>query len=137
MIRFADYIQVPFEALKTVVDNVYLNNPQAVADKVSEYAVIAPSNYVSNREMDTSGEFDHYVTSVTIALFVRDKKTSKATGQMNILKIDALLKKVLALFPIADKEKNVKVNRPRVTLSTSDGDGWHYTIITARLTTYF
>ena len=136
MIEFSDYIETAYNAVKTVTDNVYLDRPQSVAQSVSEYAVVGCPNYISNREINHSGDLNYYVTTIDIDLYVKDKQTSQKTNQLNIKKMDKLVKKTLALFPIINKEKSVMIHIPRVIFSSSDGEGWHYALITARLTTY-
>lgn len=136
MIEFSDYIETAYNAVKTVTDNVYLDRPQSVAQSVSEYAVVGCPNYISNREINHGGDLNYYVTTIDIDLYVKDKQTSQKTNQLNIKKMDKLVKKTLALFPIINKEKSVMIHIPRVIFSSSDGEGWHYALITARLTTY-
>lgn len=138
MVRIKDYLQVAYEAVLPVVGKVFLKDrPKSVEEQVDSYAVVDIPAYVSNREMDYSGSYDYYVTTINISIFVRDKVSPKHVENINIVKMDEILKKVHALFPIADKEKSVKIHRPRVVVSDSDNDGWHYTLISARLTTYF
>lgn len=136
MINISDYIQVAYEAVKKVVPNVYFDRPKAVSDKVGEYAVVYCPNYISNRELGGEDALNYYVTTVDIDLYVRDKQTAQKTNQAHIKRIDKLLKETMKLFPIVDKEKSVMIHIPRVIFSSSDGEGWHYVLITARLTTY-
>lgn len=138
MINLKDYIQALYEAVQGVADAVYIaDRPTAVLPKTDTFIVVDIPSYISNREMDKTGDFGYYVTTATIDLFVRDKQTAQKVGQVNILKMDTLLKKLLELFPIKDEERSVLVSNPRVILSASDGNGFHYTSIQARLTTYF
>jgi len=136
MINIGDYIQTAYKALKTVTPKVYFDRPKAVSEQVGEYAVVYCPSYISNRELGGEDELNYYVTTIDIDLYVRDKQTSQQTNQLNIQRIDKITKSVMALFPIIDKEKSVMIHNPRVIFSSSDGDGWHYVLITARLTTY-
>lgn len=138
MIRILDYMKVAHDAVKAVCDKVYLKDrPKSVDQKSDAYIVVDMPSYISNREIDYSGSFDYYVTTINIYIYVRDKVTPKHFENIDIVKMDELLKQVLALFPIADKEKGVKIHRPRVVVSNSDGDGWHFSLVSARMTTYF
>jgi hypothetical protein len=136
MINISDYIETAYNAAKTVMSHVYLDRPKAVSDKVSEYAVVYCPNYINNRELGGEDALNYYVTTVDIDLYIRDKQTSQQTNQMNVKRIDKVLKDIMALFPIINKEKSVMIHNPRVIFSSSDGEGWHYVLITARLTTY-
>lgn len=136
MVRIKDYIETAYNAVEGICDKVYLDRPKAVGEKVSSYAIVSCPNYVSNRELGQD-DFDYNITTVDIDVFVKDKVTSQKLNQMNIGKLDELTKAVLDKFPIVDKEKSVKIHNPRVIFSGSDGDGWHYAMIAARLTTYF
>lgn len=136
MIRMKDYIEVAYNAVKGVVDKVYLDRPKTVGEEINEYAIVSVPSYVSNREMNPDGDLDYYVTTVNIDLFVKDRISSKATNQKYITRLDDIQKRVLALFPIVDSEKSVMIHRPRVIWSGSDSDSWHYISISARLTTY-
>lgn len=135
MIRISDYIAPVFNAVKGVVGNVYLDRPMSVSGKVCEYAVVTTPSNITNKEIDTSGGYDYYVSTIDIYIFVKDKLTSQNTNQRDIKRIDFLTKGVLELFPIRDKERNVMAYRPQYILSASDGSDWHYALITVRLTT--
>lgn len=138
MIRISDYMQVAYNAVKPLCEKVFLKDrPKSVDQKTDCYIVVDMPSYISNREIDYSGSFDYYVTTIGFYIFVRDKVTSRHLEIIDIVMMDELLKHVLALFPIADREKGVKIHRPRVVVSNSDGDGWHYTLVSARMTTYF
>lgn len=138
MVNIKDYLQALYEAVQGCADAVYIaDRPTAVSEKTGTFIVVDIPSYISNREMDRSGDYDYYVATATIDIFVKDKKSAQKVGQVDIVKMDALLKKVLALFPIEDTERNVFVSNPRTILSASDGNGFHYTSIQARLTTYF
>lgn len=113
------------------------DRPKAVAEKTKSFIVVDIPNYVSNRELNRDGSYNYYVTTASIDLFVRDKMTAQRVEMLDINKMDELLKQILEKFPIKDEEHEIFVTNPRVILSASDGDGFHYTSIQARLTTYF
>ena len=136
MIRISDYIETAFNAMKTVVDKVYLDRPASVSDKVSTYAVVSCQSGIENNELNPDGVLDFYTTTISIDIFVKDKVTSQKTNQMNIKKFDELTKSTFSLFPIINKEKNIMIHLPRIVYNGTDGTGWHYSLITARLTTY-
>lgn len=138
MIEIAKYLQALYEAVDGIADARYIaDRPTAVAEKTNTFIVVDVNNYISNREINRSGDYNYYVTTASVDLFVRDKKTAQKVEQVNIVKMDELLKKVLNRFPIVDKERGVMISNPRTILSASDGEGFHYTSIQARLTTYF
>lgn len=138
MVNIKDYIQALYEAVQGCADAVYIaDRPTAVLPKTDTFIVVDIPSFINNREMDRNGDFGYYTMTATIDIFVRDKQTAQKVGQVNIIKMDTLLKKILSLFPIEDKERGVLVSNPRTILSASDGNGFHYTSIQARLTTYF
>ncbi len=138
MVNIKDYTQAMYEAVKGCADAVYIaDRPTAVSDKTDTFIVVDIPSYINNREMDRSGDFGYYVTTATIDLFVRDKKTSQKVGQVDIVKMDKMLKALMGVFPIKDTERGVLIYNPKTILSASDGNGFHYTSIQARLTTYF
>lgn len=138
MVEIKDYLQALYEAVQGCVEAVYIaDRPTAVSEKTQTFIVVDIPSYISNREMDRSGDFGYYTMTATIDVFVRDKQSALKVGQVDIVKMDTLLKKVLGLFPIEDTERSVFVSNPRTILSASDGNGFHYTSIQARLTTYF
>lgn len=136
MVRLKDYIETAYNAVLPIVGKVYLDRPQSVGGKIDRYAVVGCPNYISEREIGT-GEFDYSITTINIDIFVKDVVTSDKTNQLRINVMDDLVQKTMALFPIVNTDKSVKIHNPRVIFSSSDGDGWHYALITARLTTYF
>lgn len=137
MIEYKKYLQGLYNAVDGIADKVYVaDRPKAVADKTKSFIIVDLPSYVSNRELNRDGSFNYYVTTATIDLFVRDKLTAQRVEMLDINKMDELLKKLLEVFPIKDKEHSIFVYNPRVILSASDGEGFHYTSIQARLTTY-
>lgn len=138
MVRYKDYMEALYEAMKGIAGAVYLKErPQAVGDKVNSFIVVDVSGFVNNKELDPSGDFDYYTGQVYVSIFVRDKVTSKNFQQVNILRLDELMKKVQERFPIVDRERGFKALNPRLMIAAGDDDGWHYSLISARFTTYF
>lgn len=138
MIEIAKYLNVLYDAVDGIADARYVaDRPKSVGTKTNTFIVVDIPNYIANREIDKSGAFDYFVTTATIDVFVRDKLTAQRTEMLDVLTMDKLLKKTLEKFPIVDEERGVRVTNPRVILSASDGEGFHYTSIQARLTTYF
>lgn len=136
MIRFKDYLQALYNGLEGCAEKVYLKDrPQATSDKTNNYLVVDVSSYLSNGEVDDS--FDYHTGRVYVWCFQRDRKSSKSVYEIDINKLDELSKKVQEKFPIVDRELNVKIYRPKVMVSASDDNGWHYVLISANLTTYF
>lgn len=126
------------DALAGITDRVFLKDrPQAVPEKLKTFCVVDVSSWVNNKEQDASGVFDYYTGVVYISLFVRDKVTPNGLQQVDINKVDALVKEALERFPIVNTKLGVKVMRPKPLVAVSDEDGFHYSLIQASLTTYF
>jgi hypothetical protein len=139
MIRYKDYKEALFNAMEGIADRVYLERPQAISSdkKVNSFIVVDVSGFLNNKELDPSGSYDYYTGQAYVSIFVRDKVTSKAMNQERINTLDDLMQKVHDKFPVVDRERGVKFCRPRFMVSASDEDGFHYSLISVRLTTYF
>lgn len=138
MVRIKDYMEVLYNAMKGIAGDVFLKDrPQAVSEKIDDFIVVDVSGFLNNKEMDSTGAFDYYTGQVYVSIFVRDKVTSKKMYMIDINKMDKLMQKVFEKFPIVDEGKSVMVYNPRLMVSSSDEDGWHYSLLQARLKTYF
>ena len=82
------------------------------------------------------GEDDDWWIDVTVVfeIFVADRKTNQNPKEFNQPAMKELRKKVFDLFPIITDK--FKIVRPRTVIpASSDGNGYHYTRIQAKLTT--
>lgn len=138
MIRYKDYMKVLYDAMEGVTERTFLKDrPQAVSEKLKTFCVVDVSNWINNKEIGSDGDFDYYTGVVYISLFVRDKVTPHALNQLDINTMDMVVKKALERFPVVNAEFGVKIVKPRTLVAVSDEDGFHYSLISASLTTYF
>lgn len=134
MIGIRDIFESLYNAMKDVCENVYLQErPSSVIERVDSYIVVSLHSTVANREIGNAGEYNFYVTTGQIEIYVRDKVSANKPNRIDINEVDELVKGVIGKFPI--KDDNILATKPRITLATSDGNGFHCTIIQTRITT--
>lgn len=134
MIGIRDIFESLYDAMKDVCENVYLQErPTSVIEHTDSYIVVSLHSTIANREIDITGEYDYYVTTGQIEIYVKDKISANKPNRIDVNKVDTLVKGVLGKFPI--KDDKILASRPRITLATSDGNGFHCTIIQTRITT--
>ena len=103
------------KAVSGICDNgYYQDRPASVTDKLNSYIVINLPSAVYNNELGERGEYNDFSTTVVLEVYVRDLVSAK-------------------LFPI--NTKDFKINKPQITLQTSDKSGFHVTFIQAQLNT--
>lgn len=121
---------------KTVCSQVYpQNRPNAVTTRHNVYVVVALPYSPVNK---TLGEDDDWWVDQTVVfeLYVADKKGASDPRMLNTEVMKAKREAILALFPIINHSLGIKITRPRVVIpASSDGDGYHYSRIQARMTT--
>lgn len=121
---------------KTVCTKVYpQERPNAVTDKLTEFIVVSLPYSESNKML---GEDDDWWLDETVVfeIFVADKKTAADPKFFNGKKMSTLRSNLRALFPIIDTDLGIKITRPRTVINaSSDGNGYHYTRIQAKMTT--
>ena len=121
---------------KTVCTKVYpQERPNAVTDKLTEFIVVSLPYSESNKML---GEDDDWWLDETVVfeIFVADKKTAADPKLFNTKKMSTLRSNLRALFPIIDTDLGIKITRPRTVINaSSDGNGYHYTRIQAKMTT--
>lgn len=115
-----------YEQAKTLSDNVFTGNrPQAVPEQMKEFIVVSiPSRLESSTYGGGYGVTKAYCN---IEIYVRLKKS----GMENQTKMDALLGKLLDLFPIQDSV--MLASRPKITLRGNDGLGFSAVLVRADL----
>lgn len=129
-----DILKSVYDAVEGICERTFIQDrPKSVIDSLNDYMVVKAVSSFNNREVDEKGSYDYYESTVQIEIYVKDRVSASNPNQINILSIDDKVTQVLSLFPI--KDRHIHAMRPRVTLSISDGNGFHCTIIQARLTT--
>lgn len=109
------------------------DRPNATDSKLKEFIVLSLPYSPTNKTM---GEDDDWWIDVTVVfeIFVADRKTNQNPKEFNQPAMKELRKKVFDLFPIITDK--FKIVRPRTVIpASSDGNGYHYTRIQAKLTT--
>lgn len=136
MITPEDILEVMGRQAKTVCDKVYpQERPNAVTEKLTEFIVVSLPYSESNR---TLGESDDWWLDETVVFeaYVADRKTAADPKMFNLPRMRELREGIRNLFPIVDYEAGLKITRPRTVVNaSSDGNGYHYTRIQAKMTT--
>ena len=136
MIGAEDILLVMGERAKTVCAKVYpQERPNAVTDKLTEFIVVSLPYSESNK---TLGESDDWWLDETVVfeIFVADRKTASDPKLFDLSRMKTLRGQLRELFPIIDDERRFKITRPRTVINaSSDGNGYHYTRIQAKMTT--
>jgi len=121
---------------KKVCGKIYpQDRPSAVTEKLTEFIVVSLPYSEVNR---TLGENDDWWLDVTVVyeIFVADIKTAADPNRLDDDAMRRLREALLGTFPVVDGEKRFKIVRPRTVIpASSDGNGYHYTRIQAKMTT--
>lgn len=134
MMSIKEILKSVYDAVDGICERTFLQDrPKSVIESLNDYMVVRAVSSFNNMEVDEKGSYGYYNTTVQIEIYVKDRISASNPNQINILSIDDKVTQVLSLFPI--KDEHIHAMRPRVTLSISDGNGFHCTIIQARLTT--
>lgn len=122
--------------MKGVCENIFPQfRPNATDKSLTEFIVVSLPYSEVNRTM---GENDDYWRDLTVVyeIFVADKKTARNPKQIDDDKMKELRLEVEKRFPLVDKTLGIKIVRPRTVIpASSDGNGYHYTRIQAKMTT--
>ena len=122
------------EAKKVCKKTFLQERPNATDSKLSEFIVVSLPYSTSNKTM---GEKDDWWIDLTVVfeIFVADRKTNQNPKEFNQPKMKELRENLFELFPILSQGR-FKIVRPRTVIpASSDGNGYHYTRIQAKLTT--
>ncbi len=134
MITPEDILEAMDMEARKVCENTFLQErPNATDPKLTEFIVVSLPYSTVNKTM---GEDDDWWIDVTVVfeIFVADRKTNQNPKEFNQPAMKELRKKVFDLFPIITDK--FKIVRPRTVIpASSDGNGYHYTRIQAKLTT--
>lgn len=136
MITPEKILEVMGRQAKTVCQKVYpQERPNAVTEKLTEFIVVS---LPYSESIKTLGEDDDWWFDETVVfeIYVADKKTANDPKLFNTEKMEALREGIRALFPMYDETLGIKITRPRIVVNaSSDGNGYHYSRIQAKLTT--
>lgn len=122
------------EAKKVCKKTFLQERPNATDSKLSEFIVVSLPYSTSNKTM---GEKDDWWMDLTVVfeIFVADRKTNQNPKEFNQPKMKELRENLFERFPILSQGR-FKIVRPRTVIpASSDGNGYHYTRIQAKLTT--
>lgn len=111
----------------------YQDRPSSVTDSPNSYIVISLPSAVYNNELGERGEYNDFSTTVVFEIYVRDIVSASNPNCIDIKTMDDKVSAILKLFPIDTKD--FKINKPQITLQTSDKSGFHVTFIQAQLNT--
>lgn len=137
MTDMMDILEVMYEAAKEVCENVYLQNrPSSTTTKNEKFIVVELPSVITNNEISQDGSYNDFSTTGQFTIFVKDRSSSKNGNATPIEKTNELVNSLKGLFPIKDKEKSVKLRRPKIMIPpVSDERGFHYTVIQCDITT--
>ncbi len=135
MITPEDILETMDKEAQKVCSRTFLQErPNATDSKLTEFIVVSmPYSTVNN----TLGENDDWWLDVTVVfeIFVADRKTSKNPKEFNSPAMKKLRTALFGLFPIIVPNQ-YKIAYPRTVIpASSDGNGYHYTRIQAKMTT--
>ena len=136
MITPEDILEVMGRQAKTVCERVYpQERPSAVTDKLTTFIVVSLPYSESNKLLgeDTDWWLDE---TVVYEIYVADRKSASDPKLFDNRTMKELRQQLRATFPLVDGEGRFKITRPRTVVNaSSDGNGYHYTRIQAKMTT--
>lgn len=136
MIQTEDISEVMDLRAQSICKRTFLQErPNAVTEPLDEFIVVSLPYSEVNRTM---GETDDWWLDMTVVyeIYVADRQTASNPKELNVPRMKALKEAVRSLFPIIDDERRFKIVRPRVVVpASSDGNGYHYCRIQAKMTT--
>lgn len=136
MITPEDILEVMGRQASAVCGKVYpQERPNASTTKLTEFIVVSLPYSESNRML---GEDDDWWLDETVVfeVYVADRKSADDPKLLDTKRMKTLRQGVKDLFPITDGEGRFKLTRPRIVVNaSSDGNGYHYTRIQAKMTT--
>ena len=135
MITPEDILETMDKEAQKVCSRTFLQErPNATDSKLTEFIIVSmPYSTVNN----TLGENDDWWLDVTVVfeIFVADRKTNKNPKEFNSPAMKILRTALFGLFPIIVPNQ-YKIAYPRTVIpASSDGNGYHYTRIQAKMTT--
>jgi len=122
--------------VKGICKDIYPQyRPNAVTEKLTEFIVVSlPYSEVRR----TLSEDDDWWLDMTVVyeIYVADRKSASNPKLLNDVRMKELREALYATFPMVDETLGIKITRPRCVIpASSDGNGYHYTRIQAKMTT--
>lgn len=111
------------------------DRPNATDSKLKEFIVVSLPYSTVNR---TLGENDDWWFDMTVVfeIFVADRGAARDPKEFDWRAMKRLRESLFALFPIIDANRRFKITRPRTVITaSSDGNGYHYSRVQAKMTT--
>lgn len=111
------------------------NRPNASDEKLDKFIVVSLPYSPANRTM---GENDDWWLDLTVVfeIYVADRKSARKPNRTNSPVMKAIRNRLQEVFPIVDYSLGIKIVRPRTVInSSSDGNGYHFSRIQAKMTT--
>ena len=136
MLEPEDILKVMGTEAKKVCAKVYpQERPSAVTDSLKQFIVVSLPYSESNKML---GEDDDWWLDETVAfeIYVADKKSASDPRLFDLGTMQSLRERLKALFPIFEDSNRFCITRPRTVINaSSDGNGFHYSRIQAKMTT--
>lgn len=137
-------LQAITAALKPMGMKMYLfERPSAVLEGQSSFLVVSLPGTITNQIVGEDGsvgedDFDWSDATLTIEIFVKDDVKASNPDEVSINAVNTYTEQLKGLFPIADLTRGVEAVKPKVVIPAhSDGNGFHYTRVHARISTMF
>lgn len=135
MITPEDILETMDKEAQTVCEKTFLQErPNATDEKLTEFIVVSLPYSAVNK---TLGEADDWWFDMTVVfeIYVADRKTRSNPKEFNQPAMKRLRKALMEKFPIVVPNQ-FKIDFPRTVIpASSDGHGYHYTRIQAKMTT--
>lgn len=136
MIQPEDILEVMGTQAKTVCSKVFpQERPNATTDKLAQFIVVSLPYSMVNKMLS---EDDDWWVDMTVVfdIYIADKKKASNPKELDLTTMKTKRESLRSLFPIIDREAGFKITRPRTVVNfASDGNGYHYSRIQAKMTT--
>lgn len=135
MLSVKEILRSMYDAVEGIADKVYLQDrPKSTDDRINSYIVVELPSGLASGVIDAGvSDYDDYTSTCRFTLFVRNRTRAGNINEIDINSVDAKMKSLLGVFPIADG--NVQITTPTIVLSGDDESGFHYIFVQARLRT--
>ena len=135
MVTIEDILRVMDERAQAVCSKTYLQErPNATTTSLKEFVVVSIP-YSESRK--TIGSDDWWLDqTVCFEIYVADRKTASNPKEFNQPVMKRLRTSLFDIFPICDTTLGIKITSPRTVVpASSDGNGYHYSRVQAKMTT--
>lgn len=121
---------------RKVCDTVYpQERPNAVTERLTSFIVVSLPYSVVNKLVGEDGDW-WLDQTVSFEIYVADKKSASDPKRLDLTTMRSMRESLMALFPIVDNALGIKITRPRIVIpASSDGNGYHYSRIQAKMST--